>query len=204
MNSDVNPIKERIRAIIRDRRSNLSGDVQETCAEVLCDNLTEYVTGELGLDLADVRIASYMPVFGEISTIPFCRKVIEKGGTVMMPRVEDPRIVFYEVSDLDQDLKPGRFGIPEPVDTLTAGDPRSCDLVIVPAIAFNDEGIRLGQGGGYYDRLWEYLDGESPERKVIIVGVCYDFQIVSSIPVEAHDMTADVLFEVSTEEEHEE
>ena len=203
MNSDVNPIKERIRAIIRDRRSNLPESVQETCAEVLCDNLTEYVTAELGLDLASIRIASYMPVFGEISTIPFCRKVMEKGGTVMMPRVEDPNIVFYEITDLDKSLETGRFGIPEPVSSMKKGDPRSCDLIIVPSIAFNDEGIRLGQGGGYYDRLWEYLDGDSPDRKVIIAGVCYDFQIVSSIPVEEHDMTADVLFEVSTEEDAE-
>ena len=75
------------------------------------------------------------------------------------------------------------------------------DIVIVPAIAYNDEGIRLGQGGGYYDRLWKDLGGDSPDRKNVIVGICYDFQMISSIPVDENDMVCDVIFAVPTEEE---
>ncbi len=201
MSREEQALKDRIRAIIRDRRSNLSAQVTDRCASVVSEYLEEYIRSELGIDPGSLTVASYMPVSGELSTIPFCQKVIDSGGVLLMPKVTEDDIVFYAVSDLTDDMEPGRFGIPEPRESCAKTDVRDADVIIVPAIAYNDEGIRLGQGGGYYDRLWEYLGGDSPERKVVLIGVCYDFQIVSSIPVLAHDMAVDVIIEAESEEE---
>jgi len=199
MNSENKMMKDRIRSIIRDRRKNLSEEICEECAGILSSNLEDYITNELNLDLSSVSVASYMPVSGEISSLPFCRKVLELGGTVMMPAVEGQNIIFHKILSLDEGFAAGSFGIPEPVESLEEADADSADVIIVPGIAFNDEGIRLGQGGGYYDRLWAGLGGDSPDRKSVIIGVCYDFQIMSGIPVEANDMAVDVLFEVTTD-----
>ena len=194
-------MKDRIRAVIRDRRNNLSEEVRDMCAGVLSDNLEEYIVDEMGLDLSRIKVASYMPVYGEISSLPFCRKVLDKGGCVMMPRVDGRDVRYYKIKSFDKGFVIGSFGIKEPDISLEEADVRDADVIIVPGIAYNDEGIRLGQGGGYFDRLWEHLGGDSPDRKSVIIGVCYDFQIMSSIPVDEKDMTVDVLFEVAAEEE---
>jgi len=200
MDQQYKAVKDRIRAIIRDRRSNLSESVRTRCADMVSDYLEDYFRNETGLSPDNIKVASYMPVLGELSTIPFCQKVLNEGGCVLMPKVTGSDVRFYSVTDLVNDLESGSFGIPEPKDHCPFVDIRDADAVIVPAIAYNDEGIRLGQGGGYYDRLWEYVGGDSPDRKVIIIGVCYDFQIVSSIPVLEHDMAADVIIEVESED----
>lgn len=194
-------MKDRIRAVIRDRRSSLSEEVMSECADILSENLLAYVTEELGLDLSSVTVASYIPVRGEISSVPFCLEVLSNGGRLMLPRICGEEMKFYYVKDLVSDIEDGTLGLREPRLTCKIADPRSCDIVIVPAIAYNDEGIRLGQGGGYYDRLWKDLGGDSPDRKVIIAGICYDFQMISSIPVDENDMICDVVFAVPTQEE---
>ena len=194
-------MKDRIRAVIRDRRSSLPEEVIRRCADLLSVNLTEFAEEELKLDLSGITVASYIPVRGEISSIPFCLDVLSRGGKVMMPRVNGSEMQFYYVSNLDNDVEDGPYGLKEPKLTCETGSASDCDIVIVPAIAYNDEGIRLGQGGGYYDRLWKELGGDDPSRKTVLVGICYDFQMISSIPVDENDMVCDVVFAVPVEEE---
>ena len=189
-----------IRAVIRDRRINLSQEIQSSCADILSEQLEDFVCNELKLSLGSIKVASYMPARGEISSLPFCRKVLSDGGTVLMPRVEGSDMVFCRVDDLDKGFSKGSFGISEPEESAPVEDVSDADVIIIPAIAYNDEGIRLGQGGGYYDRLWVSLGGDSADRKSVIIGVCYDFQMMSSIPVNENDLVVDVLMEVSSEQ----
>ncbi|MCR5061518.1 MAG: 5-formyltetrahydrofolate cyclo-ligase [Saccharofermentans sp.] len=199
MDESGRAVKERIRAVIRDRRMNLSDEVLAGCGSELSSYLEEFIRDELGRGLGDITVASYMPFRGEISTKAFCSKVLSAGGVILMPRVEGKDMIFHKVSSLDEGFETGSYGIMEPLAELPVFDIRNADVVIVPGIAYNDEGIRLGQGGGYYDRLYEYLGGDSPDRKVLMIGVCYDFQMVSSIPVDDRDMAVDVLIDVSSE-----
>lgn len=201
MDNDSYAMKERIRAVIRDRRMNLSDDVLSGCGAELSSYLEDFITNEQHLDLKDITVASYMPYNGEISTKSFCSKVLSSGGRILMPRIEGEDIVFHQVTSLEEGFETGSFGITEPLKNLPVFDAAEADVVIVPGIAYNDEGIRLGQGGGYYDRLFEHLGGDSPDRKVLIIGVCYDFQLMSSIPVDDWDMAVDVLIDVSSEQE---
>ena len=202
--TDINRVaKERVRAIIRDRRSNLAPEIQAGCADTLSSYLNEFVSDELSLPLKEITMAAYMPCRGEISAVPFLKDVIKNNGKVLLPRVSGDDLVFCEVSDLDKELEEGTYGIKEPVEGLNEVDISKADVIIVPAIAYNDEGARLGQGGGFYDRLWQKLGGDSPDRKNVLIGICYDFQIISSIPVDESDMVVDVLFQVETEGEEE-
>ena len=101
---------------------------------------------------------------------------------VFLPRVAGPgRLLWHTVIDGDQ-LRPGAFGIPEPDPSQAALielPPRS--LVLVPGLAFTVDGRRLGQGGGYYDRLL----AERPDLRAI--GIGFGCQLLDDLPCEAHD-----------------
>ena len=92
---------------------------------------------------------------------------------------------FAEVTSIKK-LKKGFMGIPEPIDGQEK-EPKKGDLFIVPGSAFDLKGHRMGYGKGCYDRYFsQYPD-------VVKVGVCYDFQLLESIPHEKHDIDMDIL-----------
>jgi 5-formyltetrahydrofolate cyclo-ligase len=100
---------------------------------------------------------------------------IPSGKLIAFPRVgENGVLSFYSASAFNV----GAFGVREPVGGAAVSSP---DLVIVPGLAFDPTGARLGRGKGYYDR-WL---GENPEAKTL--GVCFSCQILEKIPAEPHD-----------------
>ena len=124
---------------------------------------------------------------------------MKKGKKCCFPRIEGDNMVFCDCDSLDEKhFAPGSFGISEPVSTISAVDPKTIDIVVLPAVAYNEEGTRLGQGKGFYDRFYAEIEG----RKPFLLGVCYDFQISSEIPVEEHDLTADVIVAIPTAEDN--
>lgn len=84
------------------------------------------------------------------------------------------------------DLVPGAYGIPEPKDGLQAVEPTRIDVVIVPALAYDRRGYRLGYGGGYYDRFLPTLSAQA-----VKVGVQYDLLVWDALPVGPHDVSVD-------------
>ena len=98
-------------------------------------------------------------------------------------------MVFIEVSDPGKELVKGSFGIPEPDDKKGAyeGVP---DIVIMPGIAFDPEGNRLGQGRGYYDR---WIASIPDDRRPLLIGVCMEYQMMGQIPVNSSDIPSDMI-----------
>ena len=111
-------------------------------------------------------------------------RLVEIGCTVAFPRVtgKDQPLEFHHVPD-GEVLAPGSFGIPEPLESWPRAVP---DLLLVPLLAFDAKGHRLGYGGGFYDRTLALL-------KVPATGIAYAGQEISSIPSEAHDRTLDMV-----------
>lgn len=89
-----------------------------------------------------------------------------------------------EISSL-KNLKKDKYGILEPDELIPAVKKEDIDLIILPGVAFDKSGGRLGYGGGYYDK---YLN--SCPQDICKVALCYDFQIVENVPVEEHDVKA--------------
>jgi 5-formyltetrahydrofolate cyclo-ligase len=87
---------------------------------------------------------------------------------------------FYPVTDL-KNLKLGPFGIQEPTSP-KAADWEEMDLVLVPGLAFDRKGNRLGFGKGFYDRVLPHL-----KKSCLVVGLGYSFQLVDQVPVGTHD-----------------
>jgi len=139
---------------------------------------------------------SYAGFGSEIDTRPLNIALLERGLALALPRVERAAggLVLYRVRDLATDLVPGVWGIPEP-------DPQRCEVVspagidwmLLPGLAFDRHGGRLGYGGGYYDRLLPTLP---PLQRIAAAFQC---QIVDAVPRGPHDVAMDlVITEVGT------
>jgi 5-formyltetrahydrofolate cyclo-ligase len=125
-------------------------------------------------------VCAFAPIAGEPNVLdPW-----PTGKFLALPRIEGENLCAHFVTS-PADLTAGRFGIPEPRTDAPAAGP-SFDLILVPGLAFDRSGGRLGRGRGFYDR---FLSGISGFR----VGACFDWQLVDSVPVEAHDMRMDAI-----------
>lgn len=132
-------------------------------------------------------ILVYYSFRSEVETEELIRLLLKEEKTVALPLVKQKALSFYEIRDLDRDLKPGRFGIKEPVEERArALTPERIDLVILPGVAFDTEGHRLGWGAGYYDRFLKSL-----HEKVPLIALAFELQVVERIPAEPHDIAID-------------
>jgi 5,10-methenyltetrahydrofolate synthetase len=129
-------------------------------------------------------VLAYASFGTELRTDEFLRRVLDDGKTLLLPRIECDGLGLYEVRDVAWDLAPGTWGILEPKPGLcTAADPDRVDFALIPGVAFDPTGRRLGYGGGYYDRL---LAGGLAGRASLVSGA-FEVQIVDEVPVDPHD-----------------
>ncbi len=128
----------------------------------------------------------YAAISGEVETRQIIRKALLDGKRVAVPVTvaSKKRLIAVEVSDPKRDLQgKGPLGIPEPHPKKRLSFARKkLDLVLVPGVAFDAHGRRLGRGGGYYDRFLSTLPGGVPK-----IGLAFRFQVVDDLPFEKHD-----------------
>ena len=130
-------------------------------------------------------IYGYLSYNQEVRTEPILRRAQADGKRVAVPKVYGDEMRFLWLDDLQQ-VAPGAYGIPEPI----ADGPVAMDetaLVLMPGLAFDPEGRRLGYGGGFYDR---YL-ADQPNHP--LVALCYSFQLLDHLETEAHDVPVDLV-----------
>jgi len=145
----------------------------------------------LELDLAKraERIALYAALPYEIPTRILFDAVIEKAGAALLPRTTDPIGLEFFAVERWEALRPGAFGVLEPQSDATVVRLQPDDLVVVPGVAFDEAGYRLGHGKGYYDRAFAAELGDSPT----LVGFGYEFQIVEAVPHDERDRQMDAI-----------
>lgn len=140
--------------------------------------------------LAEARtVLLYVKAFPEeIETGPMLEWTLGRGQRLLCPRVDRRagRLRLHRVGDLEADLVRGAMGIPEPRKQSPEVDPAEVDFVLVPGLAFDPRGYRLGRGAGYYDRLLPTLRPEAGRW-----ALCLDCQWVDALPVEPHDARLD-------------
>jgi len=108
---------------------------------------------------------------------------------LFLPRVTgEGTMEFFEVTDLNRDLKVGYKGITEPVAPIERASNQSPEIILVPGVAFDKNFNRMGYGKGFYDRYLA-LRGQ----KSLKVGVCYSFQLLQEIPCEENDVKMDII-----------
>jgi len=135
------------------------------------------------------RIALYAALSYEIPTRPLFEAFVEKRGAVLLPRTTEPLgLEFFAVECWDA-LRPGAFGVLEPEGDGAAVQLMPGDLVVMPGVAFDDDGYRLGHGKGYYDRAFATELGDAPT----LVGFGYEFQVVDAVPHDHRDRQVDII-----------
>lgn len=130
-------------------------------------------------------ICIYVSLPEEVDTKTLLRALFQQNKTVVVPRVSGDDLILHRMHTMN-DLVPGKFGISEPKVSCPVIDTTSVDLFIVPGIAFDRSGYRLGWGKGYYDRL---LAGVSAPK----IGLAYSFQIVSRLPHHGYDIPMNIV-----------
>jgi len=125
-------------------------------------------------------IALYYPIRNEVGTQGIFKIAKELGKGVHFPLVYGSSLEFLKINDLAE-LKIGRFGVPEPSHFSPRVEIENIDLIVIPGIAFDRFGARIGYGKGYFDRTISKIDIKKR------VGLAYDLQVVESVPLERYD-----------------
>jgi len=172
--------KHELRTQIRERRIAL--DHRSHRSQLILDRLTEllqYRTAEF--------VLAYIGHRSEVQTLPLIEQRLRDSQPTSVPWCERGCLQLFRLDDLDQ-LAAGNYGISEPRTDLRTESQRRVDVsevdaILVPGIAFDRSGGRLGQGKGYYDKLLQQA-----KPGTTLIGLAYDCQIVESIPREEHDV----------------
>jgi len=137
---------------------------------------------------AGKNVAAYIPMAGEVDTWDLMKRLTEKGATLLLPVVvaNDTPLSFYAYKFCDGLVK-GQCGNEEPQKKGRQAVP---DIMVVPLVAFDETGARLGQGGGYYDRTLAIL---RKNRSVLAIGLAFEAQKHDSLPVEVADQPLDAI-----------
>lgn len=169
--------KKSLRLYMKGRRGkNENRDVKES---LLTANVLRALE-EKGMGTGtDKRAFVYLSFSSEAPTDKLIEVLLERDWQVYCPRVEDGQMVAVEYGE---DLSLSAFGIREPLGLAYDG---GVDVAIVPMLAVDEQGRRLGYGGGYYDRFL------AAHQETLRLAYGFDFQIVREVPTEEHDITMD-------------
>ena len=135
-------------------------------------------------------IYAYLSYNQEVRTEALIAAALQDGKQVAVPKVFGAEMRFLWI-DKNSVIETGYKGIPEPVSGEPADDPGA--LVLMPGLAFDPSGRRMGYGGGFYDR---FLAAESHPT----IALCYDFQLLDALPTEEHDIPVDAVLTAPVKE----
>ena len=138
-------------------------------------------------------IYGYLPYTQEVRTVPMLEQAIRDGKRVAVPKCYGEEMRFLYISDFEKEGAPGYANIPEPIAAEPVADDKTA-LVLMPGLAFDPQGHRIGYGGGFYDR---FLSAE-PDHPTL--ALCYGFQMVEHLETEEFDIPVDMVLWADPEE----
>jgi 5-formyltetrahydrofolate cyclo-ligase len=178
--SDIDQAKFALRQVAQARRSALTENFRAAVAGAIAEHLLAAHT------VAGTVTAGYWPIRDEVDTRMLIQGLRDRGQTILLPAIIDPErpLVFRTWSD-GETLELGPFGTRAP----PAGAPEMApDLILLPLLAFDPAGTRLGYGGGYYDRTIASLP-----RRPQLVGLAFEAQEMDELPRDTHDIALDAV-----------
>jgi 5-formyltetrahydrofolate cyclo-ligase len=172
------------RAAATARRAGAHDDNALGAAQAACDRLGRMLRDRFGASLASRTLAGYMPMRSEIDPLPAMRAHPGVVCVPVIPALHSP-LVFHRW-DADMPMVPGRFGALVPA----LADPLVPHILIVPLLAYDARGYRLGYGGGFYDRTLAQLRAGGG---VLAIGLAYSAQEQPEVPIEPTDEKLDLI-----------
>ena len=173
--------KQEIRALAKERRQGLSPEDRDEKSRCICSILLDILNG-------DGPVMAYVAKRPEVDTAALISGLIARGTRVVVPIIET-KTVSLRLSYLDDPsvLVESTFHVPEPIGNEVPARPEEVGIAIVPLLAFDRRGNRLGYGAGYYDRFL----AAHPALKTI--GVAFDCQEIPELPGDPTDVLMDMI-----------
>jgi 5-formyltetrahydrofolate cyclo-ligase len=179
--------RKELRAALLDQRARLAGSDVARASDLVARraiDLPEFARA--------TRIAAYRAVRGEIDCDPIVQWAWQSGRRVYLPVTQPPRTMTFARWRSDDDFVTSRFGIAEPLPTARRVASTRLDVVLVPLVAFDGAGHRLGHGAGYYDAAFAFRRNLRRTRPVL-VGLAHIFQEVDHIDEREWDVSLDIV-----------
>lgn len=173
-------MKQTLRQSIIAARSKMAGEERAALNAAITRRL-------IALDayLAAETVLGYMNFGAEFAASVWVRQALADGKRVLLPKVNRAanELDVFHVKELQHDVAPGMWGIPEPLpDRCAVAGLDEAEFILLPGVAFGRDGARLGYGGGFYDKALARL-----KQQPTLVAAAYSLQIVEGIPQEATD-----------------
>jgi 5-formyltetrahydrofolate cyclo-ligase len=176
--------KRSLRASLGAQRRGVPGDVAAAAARMIAAQLaTAPEIAEAGL------IGLYAALPDELPTRACFESLRRQGRECVFPRIHGQRSLVFHRVDAWEELRPGRLGIAEPSASAPVRVPGARDIVLVPGVAFDEQGHRLGRGSGCYDAAFPPGAANPP----LLFGIAYEFQIADTVPHGSRDRRVDAI-----------
>ncbi|RIJ31855.1 5-formyltetrahydrofolate cyclo-ligase [Henriciella algicola] len=130
-------------------------------------------------------VAGYLPIGSEIDPLPLMERLEAEGAKLALPRLETDGSMTFRAWSQGTDLEDGPMGLRQPLESADTVDPT---LVLMPLLAFDGMGVRIGYGKGHYDRT---LSGLREDGRVFACGLGFHAQMLDELPAEPHDQPLD-------------
>ena len=174
--------KKEQRAIYKALRSGIAKEQKSIADEAICNRV---------LSLSCFRFADtvliYSPIGSEVNVNKITLRALELGKKVALPTCNtEVKEMTFKYIDSIEELSSGAYSIPEPKPDAARFSQIQHSLCIVPALAFDKRGFRLGYGGGYYDKFLKTFNG-------VILGVSYDALVTDTLPNGIYDVPVDII-----------
>ena len=170
--------KKELRAMIRAQKRAMTPEEIDNRSKKLCELFLQsdaYKNAK--------TIYGYLPYNQEVRTVPMLEQALRDGKKVAVPKCYGDEMRFIWMEDLSQ-VEKGYAGIPEPIADGPIADDETA-LVLMPGMAFDREGHRIGYGGGFYDKFL----AQEPDHPTL--ALCYDFQVLPHLETEEFDIPVD-------------
>ncbi|QGU06769.1 5-formyltetrahydrofolate cyclo-ligase family protein [Corynebacterium occultum] len=189
--ADIREAKKKMRALLTQSRKDMSdGDLHREDSAV-ASYTASLLRARSG---TPATIAAYIPRRGEPGGGILLNALHTQAPTILLPISGPGGILEWSSYKGDSQLRPGRLSISEPTgERFPTAELLNCDMIFVPALAVTPEGVRLGKGGGYYDRALAELEEISGGNPPITAVLLYNGEIRDDLPVEEHDKPVDII-----------
>ncbi len=178
---DTGNIKHTLRRRMADARDRLTDAQRRQGADSVCQRV-------MSLPLFHIAktVLTYMAIGSELQTNRLVEQILHAGKQLVVPRVSGDQLTLHPITDPTTELLPGRWNIPEPAAHAPSIPAMEIDLFLLPGLAFDAAGGRLGYGRGFFDRALAETDGAT-------VGLAYNSQIINTVPTETWDVPMDYI-----------
>lgn len=176
------PTKSVIRKSLRSQRRALNHQAQRLAAQQLAKQLHKIPAIKKAR-----HIAAYWPSDGEISPLLFLQELQKRGKQLYLPQVLSNGHLRFKRFHCANGLQKNIYGIPEPVGKQQRAA-QDMDIVLMPLVAFDKTGNRLGMGGGYYDKTFAFKKQSLWRKKPLLIGLAHHFQEVDALHHDTWDI----------------